>query len=327
MILAQIPVVRDRVPMACTEMLATLLKDNPRYTSFSVIERDGMSTCFAVPPTANPTRGLPIVLQGVVAQAFETRGWAVSGYGVGPYSGRRGLGFAYPILDEAKQTRAVVTTMLDVVSLNDLAAQSLLPPGSSLTANDRAGHDRGARVAHRLTVDHPGRVLKLAALDISPTLKMYESTNREFAQAYYHWFFFIQPQPMPEKLIGGDSQFYLLKKIGSGSAGLAPFTPEALSEYLCCFTSETIHGSCEDYRASASIELEFDRADIRAGRKITCSLLALWGKRGVIERCFAPLQDWAEIATDVRGHSLDGSHYLAEELPDEIFAEFKAFFL
>ena len=190
-----------------------------------------------------------------------------------------------------------------------------------------AGHDRGARVAHRLALDHPDRVLKLALLDISPTKKMYESATREFAQAYYHWFFLIQPKPLPEKLIGSHPQFYLLKKIGSGSAGLAPFSPEVLDEYLRCFTPETIHASCEDYRASASIDLEHDREDIQAGRKIACPLLVLWGKRGVIERCFSPLKDWAEVATDVRGHALDGGHYLAEELPDETLAEFKSFFL
>ncbi len=190
-----------------------------------------------------------------------------------------------------------------------------------------AGHDRGARVAHRLALDHPDCVLKLALLDISPTKKMYENTTREFAQAYYHWFFLIQPRPLPEKLIGSHPQFYLLKKIGSSSAGLAPFSPEALDEYLRCFTPETIHASCEDYRASASIDLEYDRADAQAGRKIACPLLALWGKRGVIERYFSPLKDWAEVATDVRGRALDGGHYLAEELPDETLAEFKSFFL
>ncbi len=189
-----------------------------------------------------------------------------------------------------------------------------------------AGHDRGARVAHRLAIDHPDRVLKLALLDISPTKKMYESTHREFAQAYYHWFFLIQPKPLPEKLIGSDPQFYLRHKLGSGSAGLAPFTSEALSEYLRCFTPETIHASCEDYRASASIDLEHDRADAQAGHKIACPLLVLWGKRGVIERCFSPLQDWAEVATDVCGRALDGGHYLAEELPDETCAELETFF-
>ncbi len=190
-----------------------------------------------------------------------------------------------------------------------------------------AGHDRGARVAHRLALDHPDCVLKLALLDISPTKKMYENTTREFAQAYYHWFFLIQPRPLPEKLIGSHPQFYLLKKIGSGSAGLAPFSPEALNEYLRCFTPETIHASCEDYRASVSIDLEYDRADAQAGRKIACPLLALWGKRGAIERYFSPLKDWAEVATDARGRALDGGHYLAEELPDETLAEFKSFFL
>ena len=190
-----------------------------------------------------------------------------------------------------------------------------------------AGHDRGGRVAHRLAVDYPDRVMKLAVLDISPTKKMYESTNFGFAYSYYHWFFLTQSHPLPEKLIGGDPQFYLLRKIGSGSAGLGPFTPEALNEYLRCFTPETIHGSCEDYRASASIDLEFDRADIQAGRKVTCPMLVLWGKRGVIEKCFAPLKDWAEVAVDVRGHALDGGHYLPEELPDQVFEEFKAFFI
>jgi nitrate/nitrite-specific signal transduction histidine kinase len=138
MVLAQIPAVRDRVPTACTEILATLLKNNPRYTSFSVIERDGTTGCYAVPSTGTPP-SVPAVLQGVMEQALETRNLAVSGYGIGPSSGRRVLGFAYPILDEAGQSQAVVTTMLDVVSLNELAAQSLLPPGSTLTANDRTG--------------------------------------------------------------------------------------------------------------------------------------------------------------------------------------------
>ncbi|MBI5302761.1 MAG: alpha/beta hydrolase [Chloroflexi bacterium] len=190
-----------------------------------------------------------------------------------------------------------------------------------------AGHDRGARVAHRLAVDHPERVWKLATLDISPTKKMYESTNQEFARAYYHWFFFIQPKPLPEKLIGGDARFYMLKKIGSGSAGLAPFTPEALNEYLRCFTPETIHGSCEDYRASASIDLEYDRTDIAAGRKVVCPMLALWGKHGVIEKCFSPVDDWREVANDVCGHALPGGHYLAEEVPELVAVEWEEFFL
>jgi haloacetate dehalogenase len=187
------------------------------------------------------------------------------------------------------------------------------------------GHDRGGRVAHRMALDHPERVVKLAVLDIAPTQKMYACTNREFAQAYYHWFFLIQPSPLPERLIGGDPLFYLHHKLGSGSAGLEPFTGEALAEYERCFTTETIHASCEDYRAAAGIDLVHDRADATAGHRLTCPLLVLWGRHGVIERCFSPLEDWAEVATDVRGRALPGGHYLAEELPGETLAELEPF--
>jgi haloacetate dehalogenase len=114
--------------------------------------------------------------------------------------------------------------------------------------------------------------------------------------------------------------------MGSGTVGLAPFTPEALDEYLRCFTPEMIHSSCEDYRASASIDLDLDREDIRMDRKITCPLLVLWGKNGVIERCFHPLEDWREVAVDVRGHALPGGHYLTEELPAQVISELDEFF-
>ncbi len=190
-----------------------------------------------------------------------------------------------------------------------------------------AGHDRGARVAHRLALDHPQSVRKLAVLDISPTKAMYEQTDMAFARAYYHWFFLIQPAPLPETLINADAEFYLRKKIGSGSAGMSPFSPEALAEYLRCFGDPaTVHANCEDYRAAASIDLEHDRIDEKAGRKIGCPLLALWGKNGVIERLFKPLDDWAKVATDVRGHALPAGHYLAEEVSDLVYTEFMNFF-
>jgi haloacetate dehalogenase len=190
-----------------------------------------------------------------------------------------------------------------------------------------AGHDRGGRVSHRLAIDHPERVRKLAVLDISPTKKMYEQTDQAFARAYYHWFFLIQPHPFPEKLIQSEAEYYLLKKIGSGSAGLSPFTEEALTEYKRCFTPEMIHTSCEDYRAAATIDLEYDKQDIQQGHKIHCPLLVLWGEYGVVERCFSPLQDWSEVAIDVRGHTLPGGHYLAEELPELVTEELISFFL
>ena len=189
------------------------------------------------------------------------------------------------------------------------------------------GHDRGARVAHRLAMDFPGSVEKLAVLDISPTLRMYEQTNMAFATVYYHWFFLIQPYPYPENLISNNPIAYLDHKISSGSAGMGPFTPEALESYRLSFTPEMIHASCEDYRAAASIDLELDRADRKAGRKLMMPLLALWGKNGAIEKCFHPLEDWKEVAEDVRGKALPGGHYLAEELPEQTLEALLEFFV
>lgn len=189
-----------------------------------------------------------------------------------------------------------------------------------------AGHDRGGRVAHRLAVDHPEAVGKVAVLDISPTLAMYERTDLEFARAYWHWFFLIQPAPVPEKMIGADPVFYLRRKMGDGSAGMTPFDARAWAEYERHFTPEAVHASCEDYRAAASIDLEHDRADRQAGRRIGCPLLVLWGAHGVIERCFTPIEDWGRVATDVRGRALPAGHYLPEEVPDLVAAEFESFF-
>lgn len=189
-----------------------------------------------------------------------------------------------------------------------------------------AGHDRGARVAHRLAADHPQAVERLAVLDISPTLAMYERTDRAFAQAYWHWFFLIQKAPVPETMIGADPAFYLRRKMGDGAAGMAPFDPRAWAEYEKSFTPEAIHASCEDYRAAASIDLEHDRADREASRRIDCPLLVLWGAHGVIERCFTPLEDWGRVASDVRGRALPAGHYLPEEVPDLVAAEFESFF-
>lgn len=187
-------------------------------------------------------------------------------------------------------------------------------------------HDRGARVAHRMALDHPERVLKLATLDIAPTREMYRETTDAFARAYWHWFFLIQPAPFPERMIGVDPDAYWLKKCGSGSAGLAPFAPEALAEYLRCFRDPaTIHASCEDYRAAASIDIAHDDAD--GGRKLACPLLALWGEHGAVHRCFDVLALWRERASDVRGWPLPGGHYLAEERPGEVAEAFARFFL
>src|SRR5204863_8177192 len=154
------------------------------------------------------------------------------------------------------------------------------------------GHDRGARVTHRLALDHPDAVRAALLLDISPTLTMYERTTMDFARAYYHWFFLIQPAPLPERLIGAAPSFYLRTKLGGcGSEGLAPFDERALAEYERCFADPAaIHAMCEDYRAAASIDLVHDRAD--SARLIDCRTHVLWGERGVVQRLFTPLEDW-----------------------------------
>ena len=189
------------------------------------------------------------------------------------------------------------------------------------------GHDRGGRVAHRMCLDHPDPVERVAVLDISPTRTMFSETNQAFATAYYHWFFLIQPFDMPEKLIGADPTFYLHWMMGRLGLGLEHFDTRALSEYERCFAvPATIHATCEDYRAAASIDLEHDGVDVAAGRQVQCPLLALWGAKGVVHRLFAPLRDWGAVATDVRGKALPSGHYLAEEVPDETLRELRAFF-
>src|SRR5438874_4416476 len=180
-----------------------------------------------------------------------------------------------------------------------------------------AGHDRGARVAHRLVRDHPERVARLAVLDISPTAAMYAKTDKAFATAYYHWFFLIQPYDLPERLIGADPAYYLRKTLGGfGSSGLTIFDARAYAEYERCFRDPaTIHATCEDYRAAATIDLAHDAAD--AERKLDCPLLVLWGEKGVVHRFFDPIADWKSVASDVRGKALTSGHYLAEEAADE----------
>ena len=182
-------------------------------------------------------------------------------------------------------------------------------------------HDRGARVAHRLALDHPQAVERMALLDIAPTLAMYEQTSEAFARAYWHWFFLIQPAPMPERLIEADPAAYVRDVMGKRSAGLAPFDPRALREYQRCLALPgAAHGICEDYRAAATIDLEHDRFDRSAGRKLRMPLLALWGEQGVVGRCFDPLAEWKLAADDVQGGALPCGHYIAEEAPEQLLA-------
>ena len=191
------------------------------------------------------------------------------------------------------------------------------------------GHDRGGRVAHRLAVDHPKRVQRLCVIDIAPTLDMYAATDFEFAKAYYHWFHLIQPQPLPENMIGGNPLAYLHAKLGGwGSTSMAYIEPAALAEYERCFVKpETIHAMCEDYRASAAIDLDHDRASRAQGQKIACDTMVLWGARGVVQRLFKPLDLWqAQCTATVTGQALPAGHFIPEELPHETATELHTFF-
>jgi haloacetate dehalogenase len=180
-------------------------------------------------------------------------------------------------------------------------------------------HDRGARVAHRLALDHPQAVERMALLDIAPTLAMYEQTSDAFARAYWHWFFLIQPAPLPERLIEADPAAYVRDVMGKRSAGLAPFDPRALAEYQRCLALPgAAHGICEDYRAAATIDLEHDRFDRDARNRLALPLMVLWGEQGVVGRCFDPLAEWQRVAADVQGGALPCGHYIAEEAPDTL---------
>lgn len=203
--------------------------------------------------------------------------------------------------------------------------------GDLLAAMDALGHDRflvgahdrGARVGHRMAADHPGRVAALATLDIAPTREMYAHGDAAFAATYWHWYWLIQPAPLPESLIGADPAGYWLWKCGRGSAGLAPFARQALAEYLDAFGPATIHASCEDYRAAWSIDRAHDDAETAP---MTVPLLALWGAEGAIERHFDCLALWRMRAERVEGRSLPGGHYLAEERPRDVLEAWRPFF-
>ena len=183
-----------------------------------------------------------------------------------------------------------------------------------------AGHDRGARCAYRLALDHPERVRKLAVLDIIPTGEAFRRANMEFGLGFYHWFFLAQPADLPERLIGANPDAYYFR------TGRERFDPEALADYLrCVHNPETIHAMCEDYRAGATFDYQLDEAD-RGVRRIGCPVLALWGRQGQLEQWYDVLAIWRDWADEVRGRGIDCGHYLAEEAPDETYAELHAFF-
>ena len=192
------------------------------------------------------------------------------------------------------------------------------------------GHDRGGRVAHRLAVDHPQRVQKLCLLDIAPTLDMYDATTMAFARLYYHWFLLIQPAPLPEMMIGPNARAWLHATLGGlGGGALEAIEPQALAEYERCFCrAESIHAACEDYRASAGIDLEHDRESRARGDKIGCDVLVLCGERGVVQRLFDPQALWqAQCSGRVEARAVAAGHFIPEELHHETAQALRGFFL
>ena len=186
-------------------------------------------------------------------------------------------------------------------------------------------HDRGARVSHRLTKDHPQRVRKLVTLDIIPTRRMFQIVDKEMATSTHHWFFLIQPYDFPERVIGSCSDYYIRSRFERGPYAKEYFPKEAVDEYARCFDADAIHAMCEDYRAGASIDLVHDAADF--DNKVTCPMLALWSETGYVGRTEDVMRVWHEYATDVRGHSMPCGHHIAEEMPDEAYADIKAFLM
>jgi haloacetate dehalogenase len=188
-----------------------------------------------------------------------------------------------------------------------------------------AGHDRGARVAHRLARDHPERVDRVALLDIVPTLYRFETIDQKAATSSFHWFFLIQGGGLPERLIGAEAEFFLRHMLGSWARDPAFFEPEIFAEYLRCFRNpETIRATCDEYRAGASIDLVHDRAD--RGRKLTMPLLVLWGRRSSQGSAYDVLTVWREHAETISGRGIDSGHFLPEEAPEETYRALRGFF-
>ncbi|WP_439597399.1 alpha/beta fold hydrolase [Falsiroseomonas sp.] len=187
-------------------------------------------------------------------------------------------------------------------------------------------HDRGARVAHRLALDAPQAVQRLALLDIVPTLHHFETANMDFAMGYHHWFFLAQPHPKPERMILRDVEDWFTGHTTRGPQGDV-FAPQARADYVAALHQPgTVMAICEDYRAATSIDLEHDRASRAAGQKVGCPLLALWGAKGKIGVWYEPLAVWREYAKGpVSGHSVNSGHYLAEEAPGEVLAALEGF--
>jgi haloacetate dehalogenase len=223
-----------------------------------------------------------------------------------------------PAPDAAHLNYSKRTMAADMVSL----MEALGHPRFSI-----AGHDRGGRVAYRLALDRPERVARVAALDILPTFEVWQRMNRDAAMRSYHWLFLAQPAPLPEQLIGRDPDFYLLHLLNRWAGAPAALDPASIAEYARHFRKPSvIEATCEDYRAGATVDLEHDRADRASGRRLSCPLLVLWGRRYLAGQAASPLDVWRSWAGDVREVALECGHFLAEEEPQGCADALNGFF-
>jgi haloacetate dehalogenase len=190
-----------------------------------------------------------------------------------------------------------------------------------------AGHDRGARTAFRMALDHPDKVLRFASFDILPTHHMLTHATYQWALNSSHWFFMAQAYDIPEKLIEGKEDYYILKKLTKLGIGKGGFSEQTLKEYARCCTPANIHSVCEDYRAAVSIDMAMDTADFEAGRKIACPVAVFWGDQSHTEKYFDPRKAWPQYCENiVRMQPLACGHYPAEQVPDDVYDELDRFF-
>ena len=190
-------------------------------------------------------------------------------------------------------------------------------------------HDRGARVAHRLILDHEEKVKTCTLMDILPTYDMYEQTNREFATKYWHWFFYIQPKPFPETFLGSDPDYFIRRNLlnkATGESVKQMFPEDVLQEYIRHYSNPAcVHAISEDYRASNTIDLVHDQDDRK--RTINTPLLVLWGANGVVGNIWDVLDGWKKFASNVRGFGVkDCGHFVPEEQPQIVYEAIIYFF-
>jgi len=192
-----------------------------------------------------------------------------------------------------------------------------------------AGHDRGARVLHRMCLDHPDVVTRAAFMDMLPQHHLLNNVTKSWGMFSWHWFFMVQPNPLPETMISADAEFYIRRKLAKTPQGLSFFDPRALAEYIRCIKNpKTVYGMCEDYRATFGVDLTIDTADFDSEKKVSCPSMILWGEKGGVGRNHDAAAIWSHYATNIaRTATVPSGHYLQEECPDETYAELRKFFV